>query len=267
MGGSGGGAGGAGVAAGAHGSGNSGKTPGGAGLSSSISGFLVTYATGGTGGEGWGATSAGEVGAANRGNGGGGGGWAFWPAGAGGSGIVILSYPTGTLTATGGTITTSGGNTIHTFTSSGTFQITRIFTGFGVYACPTNRFKQMCADRLASSSGGAAFTNNPKWAAMGAGATSASRCAASSDTGLSLELYSRVAGTVTLLGSSSGGPVSDTIRNDATIVATSSGRIDEFTLNDSSSSGDGHAVLSSTFDAVNVERGDSIQFTTLITFI
>jgi hypothetical protein len=28
------------------------------------------------------------------------------------------------MTATGGTITTSGGNTIHTFTSNGTFQRT-----------------------------------------------------------------------------------------------------------------------------------------------
>jgi hypothetical protein len=35
---------------------------------------------------------------------------------------VIVRYATGTITgATGGTITTSGGYTIHTFTSSGTF--------------------------------------------------------------------------------------------------------------------------------------------------
>jgi hypothetical protein len=37
---------------------------------------------------------------------------------------VIISYPTGSITATGGTITTSGGNTIHTFTSTGTFDVT-----------------------------------------------------------------------------------------------------------------------------------------------
>ena len=46
--------------------------------------------------------------------------------GAGGSGIVIISYPTGLITATGGTITTSGGNTIHTFTSNGTFTVTSL---------------------------------------------------------------------------------------------------------------------------------------------
>jgi hypothetical protein len=38
----------------------------------------------------------------------------------GGSGIVIIRY-SGTQLATGGTITSSGGNTIHTFTGDGTF--------------------------------------------------------------------------------------------------------------------------------------------------
>jgi hypothetical protein len=37
------------------------------------------------------------------------------------AGVVIVSYLTGSMTATGGTITTSGGNTIHTFTANGTF--------------------------------------------------------------------------------------------------------------------------------------------------
>jgi hypothetical protein len=41
--------------------------------------------------------------------------------GNGGSGVVVVSFVTGTMTATGGTVTTSGGNTIHTFTTSGTF--------------------------------------------------------------------------------------------------------------------------------------------------
>ena len=52
--------------------------------------------------------------------GGGGGSW-YANGGNGGSGIVIVSYPTGSMSATGGTITTSSGNTIHTFTSNGTF--------------------------------------------------------------------------------------------------------------------------------------------------
>jgi hypothetical protein len=40
--------------------------------------------------------------------------------GAGGSGIVIIRY-SGSQRGTGGTVTSSGGNTIHTFTTSGTF--------------------------------------------------------------------------------------------------------------------------------------------------
>jgi hypothetical protein len=38
----------------------------------------------------------------------------------GGSGIVIIRYA-GVQRGTGGTVTSSGGYTIHTFTSSGTF--------------------------------------------------------------------------------------------------------------------------------------------------
>lgn len=105
---------------------------GGAGISSSITGSAVTYggggagdaqvstgvATPGTGGVGGG----GNVGVAGTdGLGGGGGARAN-----GGKGVVIISYTTGACTATGGTITTSGGKTIHTFTSDGNFQVTAI---------------------------------------------------------------------------------------------------------------------------------------------
>jgi PKD repeat protein len=41
-------------------------------------------------------------------------------AGSGGSGVVIISYP-GAQIGTGGTVTSVGGNTIHTFTTSGTY--------------------------------------------------------------------------------------------------------------------------------------------------
>ena len=108
---------------------------GGAGSASSISGSSVTYgggggggvasgsaAAGGAGGGGAGSASgAGTAGSANTGGGGGGG--AYSPAsagGAGGSGIVIISY-LGSQRGTGGTVTSSGGYTIHTFTSSSTY--------------------------------------------------------------------------------------------------------------------------------------------------
>jgi hypothetical protein len=116
---------------------------GGAGTASSISGSSVTYAgggggggnntaVGGTGGAGGGGSSpnsqgAGGAGTANTG-GGGAGGYATsanQAGGAGGSGIVIVSYA-GTQRFIGGTVTTSGGNIIHTFTSSGV--LTSIFS-------------------------------------------------------------------------------------------------------------------------------------------
>jgi len=98
---------------------------GGAGKSSSISGTSVTYAGGGggyspanpgSGGSGGGASSGSNA-AANLGGGAGAGNHS------GGSGIVIIAYA-GSQKGTGGTITTAGGNTIHTFTSSGTFELT-----------------------------------------------------------------------------------------------------------------------------------------------
>jgi len=105
---------------------------GGAGTASSISGSSVTYAgggggasntTGGAGGAGGGGAAEAPTsvaGTANLGGGGGGGYGVSGVARAGGSGVVIISYA-GAQRGAGGTITTSGGNTIHTFTSSGTY--------------------------------------------------------------------------------------------------------------------------------------------------
>jgi hypothetical protein len=66
--------------------------------------------------------TSGTAGTANTGSGGGGtGGYgASFDGGNGGSGIVIIRY-LGAQRGTGGTVTSSGGYTIHTFTSSGTF--------------------------------------------------------------------------------------------------------------------------------------------------
>jgi len=124
-----GGGGGGAAAAGSAATGNAGA--GGNGTPSSISGTLTYYAGGGGGGGNTGSVAAGGTGGGGAGGingpgtagtantGGGGGGSNGDVAGAGGSGIVIVSYA-GSAKFTGGTITTSGGNTIHTFTSSGT---------------------------------------------------------------------------------------------------------------------------------------------------
>ena len=124
---------------------------GGDGLASSISGSSVTYAGGGGGGYAWesgltpypggtGGLGGGSRGAgnglntvnatANSGGGGGGGcyedlmgvGQVVRGSSAGGSGIVIVRY-LGPQRATGGTVTSSGGYSIHTFTTSGTFAL------------------------------------------------------------------------------------------------------------------------------------------------
>jgi hypothetical protein len=72
-------------------------------------------------------------GSGGLGGGGGGGGGiyglsfntasSFGPGGNGGSGVVIVRYP-GAVAATGGSISSSGGYTYHTFTGSDTFRLT-----------------------------------------------------------------------------------------------------------------------------------------------
>ena len=111
---------------------------GGAGLQSSITGSAVFYAGGGGGGgESTGGTGGSSIGGsgsaggsqagsgtANRGAGGGGGGGSVTNGGNGGSGVVILSVPTSSysgITTGSPTVTTSGSNTILSFTSSGTY--------------------------------------------------------------------------------------------------------------------------------------------------
>jgi len=74
---------------------------------------------GGNGNEG--STTAPTSGSANTGGGGGGlGGNTAFSSGSGGSGIAIIRYA-GAQRGTGGTVTSSGGYTYHTFTTSGTY--------------------------------------------------------------------------------------------------------------------------------------------------
>ena len=141
---SGGGGGGAG-GAGSDG-GTPGAAPGGNGASSSITGSSVTYAGGGGGalyngrggnggpGGGGGGTGPGGTGTSwnptttvngEPGKGGGGGGSYPGVAGQGGSGVVVVRYQIGSITAdakaTGGVVSFYNNKTIHTFTSSGAF--------------------------------------------------------------------------------------------------------------------------------------------------
>ncbi|MEO8637499.1 MAG: glycine-rich domain-containing protein [Candidatus Taylorbacteria bacterium] len=136
---------------------------GGVGRESSISGSPVMRGGGGggaasspgAGGDGGGGNAsnfsgAGD-GAPNTGGGGGGGGWHLNNdnGGSGGSGIVIISYPTGSVDAIGGMITTSGGNTIHTFTS-----LTKDKTFTVLSGVATAGLKSDSAPDVGKSSGG-----------------------------------------------------------------------------------------------------------------
>jgi len=125
----GGGGGGAGAAGGDAGGAN-GYGAGGVGVQSSIDG-TATYRAGGggataqaggiaNGGSGGGGKKGVNSGNGSTNTGGGGASGLDAQAGNGGSGIVIIRYA-GTQRGTGGTVTSSGGYTIHTFTSSGTF--------------------------------------------------------------------------------------------------------------------------------------------------
>ena len=114
---------------------------GGLGIAFGITGSIVEYAGGGGGGAGRNSTAGGGLGRANGGNGGsapngsggralqntgsGGGGAANGTGvgGSGGSGVVIISYPTGSIIASGGTMTAVDGKTIHTFKSTSNFYV------------------------------------------------------------------------------------------------------------------------------------------------
>ena len=115
--------------AGAAGSSNSGNNGGNGGVGINWQSLGTFYAggggggsyaggSGGSGGSGGGG-NANSAGSANTG-GGGGGGNSYSAGSTGGSGIVIVRY-SGSQRGTGGTVTSAGGFTYHTFTTSGTF--------------------------------------------------------------------------------------------------------------------------------------------------
>lgn len=100
---------------------------GGGGTTNTITGSSVVYAGGGRGGKAQPNNTAGST-VSTIGKGGNGADktndTGTQSGAAGGSGIVIIRYTSATQRATGGTVTQSGGDWIHTFTASGTFTLT-----------------------------------------------------------------------------------------------------------------------------------------------
>ena len=107
---------------------------GGAGTVNTISGSSVTYATGGNGVIN-GQAGSGPV--SGIGFGGSGGSSTTAPS-AGTDGIVIIKYLSSDITATGGTIITSGNYKIHTFTTSGSFIVSSAVTDISGLAIDNN---------------------------------------------------------------------------------------------------------------------------------
>lgn len=126
---------------------------------------------------------------------------------------------------------------------------------FGTATVVTNKGKGIIAKRLV---GGAAPAQvEPKFAAMGTGATAAARTAAAADTALSAEVETRAS---TNNGSNvTTAQTDDTYQVVQTITATASRAVDEAALFDASAAG--NMFTSATFAAINLASGDSIQFT------
>ena len=215
---------------------------GGAGTASSISGSSVTYAgggggglrtgTGGAGGAGGGGNGgsatpsvAPVAGTTNRGGGGGGGSTDGVSGGAGGSGIVIISYASATPKFVGGTLTTSGGNQIHTFTSSGTLSpITPITASYLVVAGGGGAgFSGAIPGGAGAAGGGGAggyqtssatlYSGATYVVTVGAGGSSATSVSQQGGDGSSSSLAGTGITTVTSTGGGGGGTSDSSFRN------------------------------------------------------
>ena len=143
---------------------------GGAGIACDITGTNLIYGEGGGGGYGGTTTGVGgrgAVGVGSPGNpgmdgrgGGGGGTYNGYGSGRGGSGTVIVSYVTSEWGAcTGGTITTNGIYTVHTFTANGTFTVVHAIKKIAGVAPQSG----ISLDATSLKSNGTASANNCTW--------------------------------------------------------------------------------------------------------
>ena len=125
---------------------------------------------------------------------------------------------------------------------------------FGVATVTTNKGKAIFADRVRTSPG--TYTTSPKFCAMGTGATGAARTAVAADTALTTEVETRASGTESTVTTTNTG---DTYQVVGTQTATAGRAIDEAGLFDASTTG--NMFTSATLNVVNLNNGDSIQWT------
>lgn len=126
---------------------------------------------------------------------------------------------------------------------------------FGTATVATNAGRAIITNRLIGSG------TEPKFVAIGTGATGADRTAVATDTALSTQVETRTDGTSSRVTTT---VTNDTYRVIGTVTATSARAVDEAGTFDAASSG--NMMVSATFPVVNLLSGDSIQITADVVF-
>lgn len=131
---------------------------------------------------------------------------------------------------------------------------------FGTATVITSVGKAIVAKRLLGTTPTQA---EPKYLAMGVGATSAARTAVVGDTALSSELSEGRATCTTSTVTTS--VTNDTFQAVGTVTATGTRAIDEAGLFDQSATG-GNMFMSATFGVITLSSGDTLQITAQVIF-
>jgi len=124
---------------------------------------------------------------------------------------------------------------------------------FGTATVITNVGAAIQAKRMV---GATPSQTEPKFVAMGVGATGAARTAAVGDTALSTEVETRTTGSASTVTTTQ---TNDTYQCVGTVTASATRAVDEAGLFDASTSG--NLMISATFAVQSLANGDSIQFT------
>lgn len=124
---------------------------------------------------------------------------------------------------------------------------------FGTATVVTNVGKGMAAKRML---GATPAQLEPKYIAIGVGATGAARTAVVGDTALSTEVETRTAGTGSTVTTTQ---TNDTFQEVGTMTASAARSVDEAGLFDAATVG--NLFMSATFAVVNLAIGDSLQLT------
>ena len=128
---------------------------------------------------------------------------------------------------------------------------------FGTATVVTTVGKALIASRMYDSSSAL----EPKYIAMGTGATGADRTAVVADTGLTTQVENRTTGTGSSVTTTATG---DTHQVVGTVTATAGRSVDEAGVFDASSSGT--MYISATFGVITLGTNDSIAFTWKVKF-